>query len=95
VPLSYYVNFQKGRIDSPGYEKMRAIAKATGFSPEASFEETRGDRAHLGPTGKQDLAGSVRHLFETMVYPRTGEPYTNAEVVRMSLGMPRGRTSKA
>ena len=31
VPRSYFVNLKKGRIENPGYEKMRAIAKAMGF----------------------------------------------------------------
>ena len=35
VSRSYFVNLRKGRIDNPGYEKMRAIAKAMGFPPEA------------------------------------------------------------
>ena len=28
----------------------------------------------------------VGYLFDTIVHPRTGEPYTNAEVARMSAG---------
>jgi transcriptional regulator with XRE-family HTH domain len=35
VTRSYVTNLRKGRIESPGYEKMRAIAKAIGFAPEA------------------------------------------------------------
>jgi hypothetical protein len=31
VTRSYGTNLRKGRIENPGYEKMRAIAKATGF----------------------------------------------------------------
>jgi len=34
-----YVTNPKGRIESPGYGKMRAIAKAMGFPPEVWFEE--------------------------------------------------------
>ena len=34
----------------------------------------------------QDLATRVEHLFETIVHPGTGEPYTNADVARMSAG---------
>jgi transcriptional regulator with XRE-family HTH domain len=34
VTRSYITNLRKGRIDNPGYEKMRAIAKAMGFSPK-------------------------------------------------------------
>ena len=39
------------------------------------------------PTGVQDLAPRVAHLFEAMRrYPKTGEPYTDADVARMSAG---------
>jgi hypothetical protein len=35
VPHSYVTNLRKGRIENPGYEKMRAIARAMCFAPEA------------------------------------------------------------
>ena len=38
------------------------------------------------PADAQDLASRVAHLFDTIVHPRTGEPYTNADVARMSVG---------
>jgi hypothetical protein len=34
VTRSYVTNLRKGRIENPGYEKMRAIAKVMGFAPE-------------------------------------------------------------
>ena len=34
VTRSYVTNLRKGRIENPGYEKMRAIAKAMSFAPE-------------------------------------------------------------
>ena len=34
MPRSYVTNLRKGRIENPGYEKMRAIAKAMSFAPE-------------------------------------------------------------
>jgi transcriptional regulator with XRE-family HTH domain len=37
VTRSYVTNLRKGRIENPGYEKMRAIAKAMGFPPEVSW----------------------------------------------------------
>ena len=39
VSRSYVTNLRKGRIENPGYEKMRAIARAMGFAPEAWLEE--------------------------------------------------------
>src|SRR5215204_3956059 len=43
VTRSYATNLRKGRIENPGYEKMRAIAKAMSFAPEVWFEEGLSD----------------------------------------------------
>jgi transcriptional regulator with XRE-family HTH domain len=86
VTRSYVTNLRKGRIENPGYEKMGALAKAMGFPPEAWFGAVSGDGAHLAPAGGRDLAARVGHLFGAVRHPKTGEPYTNAEVARMSAG---------
>src|SRR5215210_1713704 len=86
VPRSYFVNLQKGRIENPGYEKMRAIAKAMGFPPEAWFDESIGAGAQVDRAEGRDLAARVEHLFGAVGHPRTGEPYTSAEVARMTFG---------
>ena len=39
VTRSYVTNLRKGRIDNPGCEKLRAIAKVMGFPPELWFQE--------------------------------------------------------
>src|SRR5215211_1756571 len=87
VTRSYVTNLRKGRIENPGYEKMKALAKAMGFAPEVWFEDGFGDVRSIGrvevPRG---LAGRVEHLFEIVRNPKTGEPYTNAEVAHMTLG---------
>jgi hypothetical protein len=86
VPRSYVTNLRKGRIESPGYEKMSAIAKVMGFPPAAWFEDGVGrvpDGSHDEGSG---LPGRVEHLFEVIKNPSTDEPYTNAEVVRITLG---------
>jgi hypothetical protein len=86
VTRSYFTNLRKGRIESPGYEKMAAIARAMGFP-----RPRRGSRTCLGsraaPAEGGDLAARVERLFDAIVRPRTGEPYTNAEVARMSAGV--------
>jgi hypothetical protein len=70
-----------------GYEKMRAIAKAMGFAPEVWFEDGLGEGRSIGQAeGSHGVAGRLEHLFEVVRNPKTGEPYTNAEVARMSLG---------
>jgi len=66
------VNLRKGRIGSPGYEKLRAIAKVMGFPPEAWFEESVSDVAWAGSPQGNALAGRVEHLFEVIRNPKTG-----------------------
>ena len=39
VSRSYVTNLRKGQIENPGYDKLRAIAKAMGFPPELWFED--------------------------------------------------------
>ena len=82
---SYFTNLRKGRIETPGYEKMMAIAGAMGFPPEAWFEDAPDSTRDAPPEG-QDLAARVGHLSERSEHPRTGEPYTDADVARMSAG---------
>jgi len=87
VSRSYATNLRKGRMESPGYEKMRAIAKAMGFPPELWFEEDLGDEGgRLAMPEGRGIPGRLEHLFETIKNPKSGEPYTNAEVARMSAG---------
>jgi len=87
VSRSYVTNLRKGRMDNPGYEKLRAIAKAMGFPPEVWFEEHLGEGRAVGQAEEsRGVAGRLEHLFEVVRNPKTGEPYTNAEVARMTLG---------
>jgi ESX-1-secreted protein regulator len=83
---SYVANLRTGRIENPGYEKMLAIAKAMGFPPEAWFEEVPTSGTRFTSVEGEDLAGRVERLFDAVRSPRTGEPYTNADVARMSAG---------
>jgi transcriptional regulator with XRE-family HTH domain len=86
VARSYFTNLRKGRIENPGYEKMRAIANAMGFPPELWFEERVG-HVPSGPDGEgRGIAGRIEHLFDAVRNPKTDESYTNGEVARMTLG---------
>jgi len=40
VTRSYVTNLRKGRIENPGFEKLKAIAKVMDFPPELWFEES-------------------------------------------------------
>ena len=87
MPRSYVTNLRKGRIENPGYEKMRAIAKAMGFAPEVWFEDGLGQGRSIGQGEEsRGVASRLEHLFEVVRNPRTGEPYTNGEIARMTLG---------
>jgi transcriptional regulator with XRE-family HTH domain len=86
VTRSYVTNLRKGRIENPGYEKMGAIAKAMGFPPEAWFGDAPGQGTQVGPTEGRSVAGRVGHLFGVVRHPKSGEPYTDAEVARLSAG---------
>jgi transcriptional regulator with XRE-family HTH domain len=89
VTRSYVSTLRKGRIENPGFEKLRAIAKAMNFPPELWFEDVeilpKAARPVRGEE-RRSIAERVRHLFETIKNERTGEQYTDAEVARMSLG---------
>lgn len=77
---SYVTNLRKGRIETPGYEKLAAIAKAMGFPPEEWFEKTPGDWAPATPDDGLSVAGRVQYLFETIRHPNTDETYTDAQI---------------
>jgi transcriptional regulator with XRE-family HTH domain len=87
VTRSYVTNLRKGRIENPGYEKLAAMAKAMGFPPEVWFEDGLGEGRTIEQAEEsRGLSGRLEHVFEVVRNPRTGEPYTNAEVARMTLG---------
>jgi transcriptional regulator with XRE-family HTH domain len=89
VTRSYVSMMRKGKIENPGFDKLRAIAKAMGFPPESWFEESDEMRAavRVEPAGAgRDVAGRLNHLFGIVKNERTGEPYSSADVARMSLG---------
>jgi transcriptional regulator with XRE-family HTH domain len=87
VSRSYVTNLRKGRIDNPGYSKLAAMAKAMGFAPEMWFEDGLGEERSIGQAEEsRGVASRLEHLFEVVRNPKTGEPYTNGEVARMTLG---------
>jgi transcriptional regulator with XRE-family HTH domain len=51
------------------------------------FEDGLGEGRSVGQAEEsRGVAGRLEHLFEVVRNPKTGEPYTNAEVARMTLG---------
>lgn len=89
VTRSYITNLRKHRIENPGYEKLRAIAKAVGFPPELWFEEdlltepgarTESEQGHVG------IAEKIEHLMNMPSQEAVGKSYTDADVARLSFG---------
>jgi len=57
-----------------------------GFPPEVWFDEGLGQGRSIGQAEQsRGVAGKLEHLFEVVRNPKTGEPYINAEVARMTL----------
>ena len=64
---SYVSMMRKGKISNPGFDKLRAIAKAMNFPPELWFEEADGIENATRveqPAGEQRIADRLNHLFE-------------------------------
>ena len=83
VTRSYVTNLRKGRIENPGFEKLKAIAKVMDFPPELWFEESPDLRTGASidhVPGHTSLAAKTNRLFEVIKNESTGRPYTNAEV---------------
>src|SRR3712207_3452154 len=81
VTRSYVTNLRKGRIENPGYEKLRAIAKALGFPPELWFEEgVQWDAVPRSEPGRdgEGIAAKVSHLMNELGKGTTGAGYTDA-----------------
>ncbi len=89
VTRSYVTNLRKGRIENPGFEKLRAIAKVMDFPPELWFEQTPDVGTGTSPVPLHEdgsIADKTNRLFEVVRNEKSGMPLTNAEVARMSLG---------
>jgi hypothetical protein len=86
VTRSHVTNLRKGRIESPGMDKLAARARAMGFPPALWFEEEPTGADGRGTTGRPEgLAGRIGRLFEAIEDPKTAVPYTNSRIARMSL----------
>jgi transcriptional regulator with XRE-family HTH domain len=89
VTRSYVTNLRKGRIENPGFEKLRAIPKVMDFPPELRFEQTPdfGTGLSVAPLPEDgSIAEKTNRLFNVVRNEKSGMLFTNAEVARMSLG---------
>lgn len=88
---SYVTALKKGRIDRPGLDKLRRIAEVMGFPFELWLEDPSDwtlspETAGQAEDASGSLAGLLNHLFETLVDPKSGRPYTNAEISAATQG---------
>ena len=88
VTRSYVSNLRKGRIESPGFEKLRAIAKAMGFPPELWFEdvENLGEASGTRPTWFMDGDDNMALLDEELLGALRDE--TSRAVLREVIRLP-------
>ena len=83
---SYVTNLGEGRIEGPGYEKMRAIAKAMASRRNCGSRKSWAlGEVPAEPQGR-GVSGRLEHLFEAVRNPARGDPHTSSEVARMSAG---------
>src|SRR3712207_4625018 len=72
VTRSYVTSLRKGRLENHGFEKLRAIAKATNFPPELWFEDVKnlpdvfGTRPSWFRDGEDNLALLDEELVEAL-----------------------------
>ncbi len=88
VTRSYVTNLRKGRIESPGFEKLRAIAKAMNFPPELWFEDVEdpGEVSGARPSWFVDGEDNLALLDDEMVEALQDE--TTRAVLREVIRLP-------
>ena len=72
VTRSYVSTLRKGRIENPGFEKLRAIAKAMNFPPELWFEDVENLPKAAGP-----LRGEERRRLRRELHYSLGPQLSN------------------
>ncbi len=88
VTRSYVSNLRKGRIENPGFEKLKAIAKAMGFPPELWFEdvENLSESSGAHPSWFMDSEDNLALLDEELVEALRDETARRAVRSRPPLG---------
>ncbi len=89
VSRSYVSALRNGRIANPRFDKLRALAKAMGFPPELWFGNLDTLRVSVGAKqdeGRGSIAERLDRLFDIVRDDRTGQPYSEEDVARMSAG---------
>jgi hypothetical protein len=81
-------NLRKGRIENPGFERLRAIAKAMNFPPELWFEDVENlrDVSAVRPSWFVDGEDNLALLDEELVEALRDE--TSRAVLREVVRLP-------
>lgn len=86
---NYVTNLIKGRIERPGYDRLRAIAQVMGFPVELWFRELP-DAPSGGPAEElptRTLSEKLAAVFEAANRHRPpDEPLTSAQVAQLTFG---------
>lgn len=90
---SYVTALRKGRIEEPGLNKLRRISEVMGFPFQSWFESldaeprsSAGATADIGRPEGDSISVRLDYLFDAIPNDKTGEPFTEEDVARLSLG---------
>ena len=86
----YLTNLKAGRIQQPGLDRMREIARVLGFPVQLWLQDIENWESITKQKESQErgstLPDRLNLLFDVLVNRRTGKPYTNEQVADFSKG---------
>jgi len=89
VSRSYVTQLRKGRIANPRLDKLQALAEVMGFPPQLWFEDVSdpgGMRPVAPPEQVSTISERLEALLRTDADEGSDEPYSDADVARLSMG---------
>jgi transcriptional regulator with XRE-family HTH domain len=89
VSRSYVTQLRKGRIANPRLDKLQALAEVMGFPPQLWFEDVSdpGGTPRVAPPEQMPtIPERLESLLRSAADGRSGEPYSDADVARLSMG---------
>jgi transcriptional regulator with XRE-family HTH domain len=89
VSRSYVHQLRTGRIANPRLDKLQALAEVMGFPPALWFEDVPypGGSPLGSPSGQSaSISDRLEALLRTTDEEGSGEPYSDADIARLSTG---------
>jgi len=89
VSRSYVTQLRKGRIANPRLDKLQALAEVMGFPPQLWFEDVSDPGSTSRATPPEEvptISERLESLLLTDAEERSGEPYSDADIARLSMG---------